>query len=152
MEAHGRVEIVGGQDVLTGIRQLHPHEHGPYPGEQEEQDHGDEVLDADDLVIGVEAEIPCPAGCVLDARLAAEPFLCPGGPATDPEQPSDERDHVAQRDHGLPGRILAGDPREDPAEEDTRAQADPGKQEASPKRRQRPGERCLVRWVHRAFS
>ena len=115
------------------LGQLGADEHREHPAGEEEEDRRHEVLDADHLVVGVDAEVVAPAlgavaRVILGAGRVAERVVDPVVEGADAGEEADRRgdergdedDRLAQQD-----RIPAGsrpdshdDPEADPAEED----------------------------------
>ena len=48
-------------ELHPGLRELGAHEHRQQAADEEEEDRRDDVLDADHLVVGVDAEVVAPA-------------------------------------------------------------------------------------------
>src|SRR5438094_357863 len=79
------------QNVIPGARELGAEQHREQAADAEEEDRRDDVLDADHLVVGVDAEVVAPAlravtGVVLGQRRAAERIASPVVEAADPDE------------------------------------------------------------------
>ena len=74
--------VCGSKYWIPGLRELGADEHREHAAGEEEEDRRDEVLDADHLVVGVDAEVVLPAlravaGVVLGPRRLAERVVHP---------------------------------------------------------------------------
>ncbi len=129
MEAHGAVVLAGGEELQAARCKLEPHEEGDEAREQEHADEGDQVLDADHFVVGVEGEVALPAGRDALIGLLAEPLTPPGAPHPDAHEPGEDSEDKSGDDieFATPGVI---DPGHDPDEREEReAQVEPGEPE-----------------------
>ncbi len=91
MRRNEPVERLRVDDVHARLGELRPHEQGDEAGDQVEAERRDEVLDADHLVVGVDAEVVAPGvGAVSGVILGT------GGPTGDPVEPVVERSHPEQ--------------------------------------------------------
>ena len=107
-----RVEV-----LVARLRELRAEEHREEAADAEEDDRRDEVLDADHLVVGVDAEVVAPgagavAGVVVDPRRPAARVVGPVVEAADPGEEAERRRHELDRDEhrALPDGIPAGEP------------------------------------------
>ena len=149
MQADDRQVVAGAEQLGRGAQELGPDQHRVQPADEEEDADPDQVLHADHLVVGAEAEVaPDAALLVLPVRgLAAEHprQRVPGEP--EPDQEPDHEEQVAehQRDVVLarvgevldalrvdlvaepPAEVEAGDPEHDAGEDvEARSRGPPG--------------------------
>ena len=94
-------------ELHPGRRQLGAHDHRQQAAEQHEEERGDDVLDADHLVVGVDAEVVLPRvravpGMVLRARRAARHVIDPVVEGADP----DEEEQRREQQRGQQDRVL----------------------------------------------
>ena len=61
------VVLLGGEELHAGLGQLRADQHRQQAADEQEEERGDRVLDPDDLVVGVDAEVVAPA-CGRRAR------------------------------------------------------------------------------------
>ena len=88
---------------LAGLRELEPHHHGEGAGDEQQDEAGHQVLQADDLVVGREPEVARPVAqravgrdLVFGVgRLAGEPSA-PEAERAEPDQPADLEADVAE--------------------------------------------------------
>ena len=112
------VELLGRDEVHAGLGQLRADEHREHAADEEEEERGDHVLDADDLVVSVDLEVIAPrvravVGVLLRARRAARHPVEPVVAGADAEEEEDRhRDQLDDGDRvGVDHRVLMhGDP------------------------------------------
>ena len=115
------------EDVGCGAQQLGPDRHRQEATGEQEPQHADHVLEADDLVVEGEAEVARPAlARPLGQRLAADQLCERVIEGTDAEQPAEHADAQAEHDGdvvrpvrcgAVHGRVVAGDDVADPVAE-----------------------------------
>ena len=101
VQADERQVVAGLDEGRVVARQLAADEHRVEPGDEEEEQHRDEVLDRDDLVVGAEAEV-APRRRAPRARAASA-----GGPMMRPERVAEEAEP------GDPAERREAEPHED---------------------------------------
>ena len=137
VHGHETVERLGVDDLRSGVRELGAEDHGQQSTDEEEEEARDDVLHADDLVVGVDAEVVLPApravpGVILRRRRAPDGVAGPvvegadaGEEAHRDRDEGDGHDDVAQPD-GIPALEPADerhDPDADPEEQRDHPQA-----------------------------
>jgi hypothetical protein len=107
VHADQRQVLPGRKDLLRRPQQLDADEHRVQAADEEEEADADQVLDADDLVVGAQPEVARDALRLLLAqrrRIAAQPS--PGIDAeAEPDQEADDAEEVTEKDRDV---VLAG--------------------------------------------
>ena len=130
------VEGLRVEELHARLRELGAHQHREQAADQEEDDRRDEVLHADHLVIGVDAEVVLPAvravrRVILRARRLAEGVVDPVVERAEPgEEAERRRDEQRDEDDRLP--VEQRVPAAPPAQDDDEPEAEGGEERSHP--------------------
>ena len=100
MQAHEGQVLARRPRLLHGTQQFGPHQHRVEPADEEEDADAEQVLDADDLVVGAEPEVTRPAPQLVLAQRRGSPEQAADRVVgeTEPDEPADHGEEVAHVD------------------------------------------------------
>src|SRR4029079_9069197 len=137
---HEGVEGLRVEELHSGLRELGTEQHREEAADGEEEERGDEVLDPDHLVVGVDLEVVLPAvrpvvRVVVHQRRAPRDPVEPVVEGADAEQEADRRrDHPGDEDDVLP--VVDGIPAGERTERDDDVHPDQEEERRDPQRAQ----------------